>query len=635
MAKTITTSYDVAEHLRTSEEMAAFFPVNMSVLIIFICLILLFLLSFQIQNVHAYQDIERTPDDVYTQVLNLEFFVKQLRSLDKITKAWPEIPVQKDKAPRHVLQKCFEVLGKIKRFREIKGLGEITMPYYPARHITPNEVFDLVKRMEKELRLIIKGSYGVKPVIPVSRRVVGKSSNDVYRKLWAISYAMDPVLGIRGFTPNDVYKISLQILNKVKFLRKSQNLYKEYGDIPLTSGQHPNHILKAAAGLMGTIELAEHNLWMVPEPPIVVPRRVISFSDAYDALDGIMAELNRIEYRLGLEKHFSPAKVNGHYDSDNIIYNLKLAKREMPVFPLSRTLIQYNPASLVKTPDDVFQVAGHILKELRKYKASRGIRIKIKKDKAAEGLTPQHVYRKTLECLNKVDQIRLNKGIGDTALPDPPLRTITPTEVYDLVTRLDMELEIIYNKDKFKYTPWYIDTGDFKENKTPSDVYNRMQIISDELDIILGSGGYTPNEVYGLAENINREIRLILKKLDYKIPVLSIPFKPGLRPRDTLASSYKLFGLIKKIQHRAGIFTPFIPAVSPELNVTPNDVYNELQMIFAEISVLKAHLNIIISLPETGVFKNKTPSHVEQNLLNSIELVHILLGKNTRIQGKL
>ncbi len=546
-------------------------------------------------------------------------------------KAWPIIQPQKNKAPRNVLQKCFEVLTKIKRLREIKGFGEITMPYYPARNITPNEVFDLVLRIKKELRLVIKDGYGVKPVSVLNRLVKGRSSNDVYQKLWIISYAMDPVLGIRGFTPNDVYALSLHILNKIKFLRRSQNIYKEIKPIAFTKDNHPNHILYAAADLMTVIDLAEHNLWITPEPPMNVPKRVISFSDAYDALTGIIAELNRIEYRLGLEKYFPRAKITGHHDSNDIIHILRIAKINMPVFPLNKKLIQYNPISLVKTPSDVFQVASHILKELHRYKSSLGIHVKVRKGRQAEGLTPQHVYRKTLECLNKVNQIRMEKDIGETTMPEPPLRTITPTEVFDLVTRLDMELGIIYHKDRFNYKPWYAEEedDDAAMNKTPSDVYNKMQKISGELDILLGSQGYSPNEVYGLAENINREIRFILTRLGYRIHKLPIPFKPDLKPRDVLITSYRLFSLVKKVQQRAGIFTPFIPVSLSTSNVTPNDVYNELQMIFAEISVLKTHLKIIVSLPDAGRFKNKTPSDVNHNLLNSIGLMRVLAGDST------
>ncbi len=599
--------------------------------IILITLVMQIFIFLHVKNVYADHGIEKTPDDVYALVLRIVPLVNQLRTINNVNKPWPVIPRQKNKAPRHVLQKCFEVLGKIKRLREIKGFGEITMPYYPARNITPNEVYDLVRRMEKELRLVVKEGYGVKPHTGAYKSVNGMSPNDVYRELWTISYAMDPVLGIRGFTPNDVYALSLRILNEVKFLRNSQEDYAKTKTMPVTKGYHPNHVLYTASDFMRTIDLAEHNLWMIPEPPTEVPRRVISFSDAYDSLIGIIAELNRIEYRLGLEKHFPKVKVKGHHDSDDIIQVLKLAMQNMPVFPLNRTLVQYNPLSLVKTPDDVFNAAGHILRELNEYKSNLGIHVKVKQNPPAEGLAPQHVYRKTLECLQQVNQLRIRKGIGETAMPDPPLRLITPNEVYDLVTRLDMELEVIYRKDKFKYIQWYTETNNFTGKKTPGDVYNRMQTISGELDILLGSQGYSPDDVYGLAENINREIRLILTSLDYKIPHLSIPFKPGLKPRDTLAASYRLFSLVKKIQHRAGIFTPFIPAVLPTLNVTPNDVYNELQMIFAEITVLKMHLKIFVSLPDTDriKFKNKTPSHVEQNIYQSIGFMHVLLGQKT------
>ncbi len=450
----------------------------------------------------------------------------------------------------------------------------------------------------------------------------------MYRELWAISDGFDPVLGIRGFTPNDVYALSQLIVDEVQFLQESQHIYLDVTPPALEQGHHPNHALQAAADLMVTIGQSQSNLWLTPASPIRTPRRVITSSDVYDSLLGILAELQRVKYRLGLERIFPLPEVGSYHSSDDIIRNLHWAARLMPLFPLDKPLSQYDRRSLIKTPNHVFRVADHILMELRRYKDNLGIRMVVKKDPVAEGLAPKHVYSKTAECLQQVNHIRISKGLGATAVPSPPLRIITPREVYDLASRLDMELEVIYRTGEFVDTPWYLDDRGMSQDKTPSDVYNTMQLISRELDILLGSRGYTPDDVYRLTEDIRLEVVLILNHLNYAIPESDIPLTPNLSPRHTLIVSDELLDRVKNVQLRAGMYAPFIPMASPTNNISPNDVFNKLQLIFTELIAFKVHMRITDSPARASSAQDKTPSHVEQNLRRIISLLKVLQGQS-------
>ncbi|RDH90948.1 MAG: hypothetical protein DIZ77_12110 [endosymbiont of Seepiophila jonesi] len=65
--------------------------------------------------------------------------------------------VEAVRAPRHVFQKALEILGKISRYRaNIAKTGGITVPRFPGRDITPNEVFSTVVRLRQELTLLLK-----------------------------------------------------------------------------------------------------------------------------------------------------------------------------------------------------------------------------------------------------------------------------------------------------------------------------------------------------------------------------------------------------------------------------------------------------------------------------------------------
>ncbi len=383
------------------------------------------------------------PADVYACLLQAKKEVELLRRQARVRQRWPRVEKQPDRYPRHVLQKCYEVLEKINRLRSIEGMGPITIPQYPTRRITPNEVLTAAKRMLAELRLLTRGQEHVSHPAPSPRprRRVGYGDN--YAMLQEISLALDPVMGVRGFSPDDVFAQSIRVLNNARFLRMSQNLSLDIPAPPRGRGGRSNHALIAAVALLDKIARAEHNLWMKPcrVPPI--PRRRIEPNEVYDSLQIVLAELQRIKYRLGLERHFPIPVVERGKTPDDVIRNLKWAKALLPEFSIEQPLIQYDPATLSKTPDDVYRVAEQINRALVRYRRLRGIRVPPRDIIPMPGRQPKHVYQKTLECLWKVNRLRKQLGLGPTAIPDFPLRRITPNEVYDLAVRLRAELGLI------------------------------------------------------------------------------------------------------------------------------------------------------------------------------------------------
>ncbi len=87
----------------------------------------------------------------------------------------------------------------------------------------------------------------------------------------------------------------------------------------------------------------------------------------------VIAELQRIKYRLGLERYFKSKKVKGIKTPSDVVQNLEYAIRLMPTFNLYRDVIQYPIKSLQKTPNDVFSVTVEILDKLERLKSLKGI----------------------------------------------------------------------------------------------------------------------------------------------------------------------------------------------------------------------------------------------------------------------
>ncbi|MBF0194640.1 MAG: hypothetical protein HQL71_08775 [Magnetococcales bacterium] len=602
---------------------------------LFMLLIVFFTLQ---QQVNAAPIPEKTPEDVYQLSLILEKYVEKYRKDSEIKTPWPEVPTQSGKKPRHIMQKALEVLAKINRLRVNKKLGEISIPPYPARHITNDEAFNTVARLVDEMKLLVelKGDGFIDDQIPTHKKKDKSSANDVYQNLWSISLAIDPALGVRGFTPPDVFAQSQHIINLVRFLRQTQNLPLNIKKPKRTIGKHPNHALKSAYKLLGKISVAEKNLWISPAQVPKIEKKVITPTKVYDALQNVIAELQRIKFRLGVERHFKTPHVEPGKTPDDVIQNLEWATLMMPTFPLTRTLRQQDPASLIKTPDDVYEVTIHNLEELELYRAKLGIRSKQKKPPKLSGLQPKHVYQKSLHALHKVDQLRKQNGLGGLVTPRYPLHAITPAEVYEIAVRIDFEMEIIYRHAGVKDTHYFLSSVKpiKTHGKTSSDVYGNIWYFSQLIDTILGTDNYAPTDIYRQTSQILSELNIIIDHLDYKHNIPLPQYREKTELEDLVLYTHSVLKLLHKVQKRAGIHSkkPPIPKISK--NVTTNDVINIVNVVHAELVSLKLFF---------GITKRNTPDAIlaERSFGDSLQLLQLtelilldMLGQDFHNKGE-
>ena len=564
---------------------------------------------------------EKTPSDVYVQVQLLADDVRELRKKNNITAAWPHVAVKPGYKPQHVFQKALEVLSKINSYRiNIANTGGITIPRFPGRDITPNEVFSVVVRLHQELALLVQGGGGKQKKQPQQQALVItlRRSSDVYAALSEVSIALEETLGLRSITPSEVYTRSLQIIERVRFLRRSQGLPLDLPQPPRSQGKLPNHALQSVHRLLAKIRQVEQNLWMKPVKLSVVPKRVITPSDVYDAMGVVMAELQGIKFRLGLEREFAEPEPQQGKTPDDVIQNTAWAVALLPEFKLGRPLQQYDRLALKKTPNQVFSITEHILKRLARYRRLRGIQTSPRKTKVIRGLKPQHVYGKALEIMEKTDVLRQRQNLGPMAVPRYPLRTITPSEVFDLTQRLDSELALIHRQEEANVELWgtAVQVGEY-EDKQPSDVFHNMQKISNLLDTVLGSEGFTPNDVFREVNMIKQEVLLIADSLGQTIPakVWSAPaLKPDTEPSDVLTKAQEVLDLIVLAKRRAGMFGVRDIAVLPGEVVTPTEVFNQVRLIGTELTEFKVFLNIIATPELLPIQYGKTPAHVLQML---------------------
>ncbi len=602
--------------------------------VIFCCI---FSLSICFNSTLWAQDGKRlSPIDVYSVILLVEKEVEAIRQEAGVSEPWP---MHRESEgifyPRHVLQRSLELYAKLNIYRSHKKMGPIAYLSFPARPITPQEVYDSVSRLYGELRIV----RGVKMDLIEALRYKSVAGSTItatsnYHLLHRCSRAMDAVLGIRGYTPSHVYHQSLRILANAKFLRRSQGFKMDVPQPVLEMEHHPNHSLEVAYDLLRTIASCEAHLWMKPCHIPQQQRRTIQPNEVYDALQVVLAEQQRIKYRLGLDRYFEIGSVAEEKSDDDIIQCLRWAQAYMPTFSMKVPLFVQNQKSLIATPSDVYNVACRIQAQLERLREVRGIRTSPRAVERTALREPKHVYQKLLGNLNKIARLRELEGIGQTAVLPAPLRVITPVEVFDLVTRIEREVDILggiideeWNKQLFKQLPKY--------EKTPSDVYEVMSINASLLDTLLGSSGYAPSDVWGQACLVVKELRLIQEYLGVPGNVERCLLETGKEPSDTLALSEKLSALFRNVQQRAGMTSGFVSNGPPlDAEITPNDVYNEIGILLSEIDSFKIHMTLY-SRPRYTVTPTKmvkTPSHVWQELMTAELLIQLLLNTDARLQ---
>ena len=576
-------------------------------------------------SISLYASLVKTPSDVYSYASLLKKKVEYLRKKNGIVKPFPKVTKQYNKYPRHVIQKSLEVLSKINLYRNSKHFGSIYIPPYPARDITPSDVYDSVKRLDEEVTPFIDDVDFLQSI--KVEKFEDKTPNDVYQLLWSISLAFDSLLGIHGYTPTDVYILSQKLLKTIKFIRESQNNYEDVIKPKKVKSLHPNHALYASYDLLAKISLAEKKLWIEPAEVQQKPHTVITPTDVYDFMQYNMAELHRIKYRLGIERYFKSEDISEIKTPSDVVQNLKYAQLLMPKFSFKNDLVQYPSKYLKKTPNDVFGVTEEILSKLEKIKSLKGISKKEKKPPYIYGLKPIHAYQKAIEAIEKSLKAKTQMGFYPSQVPSSPIRDITPSEVYELVLRLDGVVTLLLHRLGEEDVENYIYklNKNIYTDKTPSDVYYNLWKISNQFDVILATE-YTPNETYLLSKKIQDKVEVLLKQLNIYKNIEKKHIKKLKTPADVLNVSISLFERLKDAQRRLNVENAHIIIPRGDI-VTPNSVYNSLRIVNASLNEILIQLNIDYTKYKKDYVlpKGKTATCVYENVVYISDLLNLML----------
>jgi hypothetical protein len=185
---------------------------------------------------------------------------------------------------------------------------------------------------------------------------------------------------------------------------------------------------------------------------------------------------------------------------------------------------------------------------------------------------------------------------------------LDPAFTYEQVQRLLLEIKILkfrlgINQKVTDIEPVY--------GKKATDVYNLLNQVSRELDLINGSE-FSPSNVFAEAMRIYEDMESIINHLKIEDKTVPPVKKEGGTPGDSYKIAIKLLNTMKHLELQAGIKTVDFFAFN-RTDVNPSDVFELTQITLAEMQVIKAYIGLRREITRGAQhYIDKTPADVVQ-----------------------
>ena len=279
-------------------------------------------------------------------------------------------------------------------------------------------------------------------------------------------------------------------------------------------------------------------------------------------------------------------------------------------------------------PSDVYQVVETINAELAVLlSAANTVSAGARPARAAAPpLTPRqprHVVQKAREVLLKVQTLRAFNGLPENPVPPFPVEEAIAADSKRMVDAIYHDIAEL--RSKFGVTE-AVAPAPLVPGKSPTDVYERLQVASDTLDL-LGVPRTMPNDVYRVAVMIVKDLEIILATRGRPLPAVAGPSSPELAPAESYQKTFEVLEHLKAkaeadpaLMVRGGIVLP--ARRGPPL--TPAHTLDLENNLLAELGSIKAALAIATPTVVPPLVHGKTPSDTVDLLNRALALVDAL-----------
>ncbi len=285
-------------------------------------------------------------------------------------------------------------------------------------------------------------------------------------------------------------------------------------------------------------------------------------------------------------------------------------------------LCQDKPTGSI-TPSHVYLQTECAILEIKMIRAAKSLDDVPREPGVQVKKNPIHVYGKCLEVIEKIGRAQSSWGITPAQVGQIPIRNVTPSEVYDCVERILVELQRIKTQLNISVT---ITSPPLADDKLPSHVYENMWKASYLLDA--AAGQISPSYVYRNTQLVINEIKLIAKFQKISMETVEVPASiDGKTPKDVNLQGFKNLHTFSKWQRKLGV-DPLRVSGFPSGNIRPSDVYDTTNNMLAELVRIKAHLSITSPRGFISVVEGKTPPDVFAQMQVISSLLKDIIGKS-------
>ncbi len=283
------------------------------------------------------------------------------------------------------------------------------------------------------------------------------------------------------------------------------------------------------------------------------------------------------------------------------------------------------------TPNEVYSKAYVILEEIKILKRHFHIEKSVAPETVHLALTPGHNWQKGYEILYKINLFRSKHGLSFSSVSSrEPQQALSPLIAYEQLIRIITELQII--KFYTDITEAAVQPPVFTE-KMPVDVYNLLDEISRELDILNGKP-LLPSDALTQAVRITEDVDFILKALNITDTTIPPPKVLGMKPADVFEVVLQLLAEIRRVKKLFDINWIDFHALKPtDREITPSDVFSLDGIVLAELQPIKARLGLKYALtPMAQHYENIEPDSPYRThgwTLRKLQLIRSLAKSQT------
>jgi len=230
-------------------------------------------------------------------------------------------------------------------------------------------------------------------------------------------------------------------------------------------------------------------------------------------------------------------------------------------------------------------------------------------------LKPRHVWQKGYMLQMKIVTFRCKYNLGAlTPVILEPMKVLSPNYTWAQTQRTLSEIRIIR---KLLGINSVIGAVPQIENKRPVDVYNKLNQIEAEWDV-LANATIDSSLTFAQLMRLNEDLNVIFLKLNLFDTAVPPAKKIDTTSVDSLEKTFAALEQIQRLQKMARIELVDLSDFRTTENVKPANVFNMVCFLIAEIQPIKAELGITTFTPAAAEYKNKNPADVQQ-LLGYIE----------------